>query len=339
MTEIHDRLIPNFDLTHRNTLALRSSSSFGIEITDIDDLPALFAYANTSGIAVQVLGGGSNVVLAPRFEGITAVIALKGRQLVEETETHIVVEAAAGENWHDFVAFTVGLGFGGLENLAGIPGTAGAAPVQNIGAYGAELADSFLELSAWDRQTGTTRTFSKEECKFAYRHSVFKEEPNRYVVLAIRLGLAKAWRANLGFAGLSDLTETPLVTPAIVMERVVALRNSKLPDYRTEPNAGSFFQNPIVARDAAAPVLAEFPTAPNFPQPDGRTKLSAGWLIEKTGLKGYKLGPVGISERHALVVVNHAHGEQADVARLAEHVKTEVKNRFGIQLHEEPIFT
>jgi UDP-N-acetylmuramate dehydrogenase len=339
MTDIQDCLIPNLDLSHRNTLALRASTRWGIEITDIEMLPELFAHAAATEQAVRVLGGGSNVVLAPSFDGITAIIGLKGRQLVEETSEHVVVEAAAGENWHDFVAFTVGLGFGGLENLAGIPGTTGAAPVQNIGAYGSELADTFLELTVWDRQTATTRTFSKDECHFAYRHSVFKEEPNRYVVLSIRLALPKAWRANLGFSGLTDLVETPLVTPAIVMERVVALRNAKLPDYRTEPNAGSFFQNPIISPADAAPVLAEFPTAPNFPQSDGRTKLSAGWLIEKTGLKGFKLGPVGISERHALVVVNHAHGDQSDIAKLADHVKTEVKARFGIQLHAEPIFT
>lgn len=339
MTNIQDCLIPNLDLSHRNTLALRASTRWGIEITDIEMLPALFAHASATEQAVRVLGGGSNVVLAPSFDGITAMIGLKGRQLVEETAEHVIVEAAAGESWHDFVAFTVGLGFGGLENLAGIPGTTGAAPVQNIGAYGSELADTFLELSAWDRDTATILTFTKAECNFAYRHSVFKEQPNRFVVLSIRLALPKAWRPNLAFAGLTDLAESPLVTPAMVMERVVALRASKLPDYRTEPNAGSFFQNPIVTLDAAAPVLAEFPSAPNFSQPDGRTKLSAGWLIEKTGLKGFKLGPVGISERHALVVVNHAHGDQSDIAKLADHVKTEVKARFGIQLHEEPIFT
>jgi len=338
MTDLAAALIPDFDLTARNTLALKARSRFGLMIDNPDMLVPLLAHARSMGLPLRILGGGSNVVLSEDFAGITALIALKGRRLVEESSDQVVIEAAAGETWHDLVAWTVDQGFGGIENLALIPGTVGAAPVQNIGAYGAELADFLLSLDAYDRQTGTVISFDRADCAFAYRDSTFKQQPDRYVVLSIRLALPKRWEANLRFAGLTDLADAPGLSPRMVMDRVIALRTSKLPDWRTHPNAGSFFQNPILSLDAAARVLAEFPDAPNYPQAGGLTKLSAGWLIEKSGLKGFRMGRVGISERHALVVVNHGGGTQADVRALASHVKAEVEARFGVTLHEEPIF-
>lgn len=338
MTDLLPQLIPDFDLSARNTLALRARSRFGIELRDAAALPALFKEAARLGLPVRVLGGGSNVVLAPRFEGITALMALSGRRVLADEGDAVLIEAAAGETWHDLVAWSVEQGFGGLENLALIPGTVGAAPVQNIGAYGAELADFFDSLTAFDRHTGIQRQFDRAACAFAYRDSVFKHEADRYIVLSVRLRLSRAWVPNLNFAGLADLADAGGVTPRAVMDRVIALRMSKLPDWRVNPNAGSFFQNPIVAPAEAEPVLAEFPTAPQFPQADGRLKLSAGWLIEKAGLKGFRMGPVGMSERHALVVVNHGAAEQGDVAALAAHVKETVRARFGVQLHEEPVF-
>lgn len=338
MTDIQASLIPDFDLSARNTLALNARSRFGVEIDSAETLTLLLAHAAEQNLPIRILGGGSNVVLAEHFDGITAIVALTGRSVVEETPDHILIEAAAGEVWHDLVAWTVDQGFGGIENLALIPGTAGAAPVQNIGAYGAELADFFHSLEAYDRHTGALVHFDRAACAFAYRDSAFKQQPNRYVVLSIRLALPRHWQPNLRFAGLTDLVDAPDLSPRMVMDRVIALRLSKLPDWRTTPNAGSFFQNPILPLAAAAPVLAEFPEAPNFPQADGLTKLSAGWLIEKSGLKGFRMGPVGISERHALVVVNHGGARQADVAALAAHVKATVAARFGVRLHEEPIF-
>lgn len=338
MTDIATALIPDFDLSARNTLALRARSRYGLVVDRVDMLAPLLAHAQAAGLPLRILGGGSNVVLAQDFEGITAIIALAGRQILEQTANHVLVEAAAGETWHDLVAWTVEQGLGGLENLALIPGTAGAAPVQNIGAYGAELADFFRSLEAYDRHTGAVVQFDRAACCFAYRDSVFKQQPDRFVVLSVRLALPQDWSANLRFAGLTDLADAPGLSPRMVMDRVVALRTSKLPDWRINPNAGSFFQNPILSLEAAAPVLAEFPDAPNYPQADGRTKLSAGWLIERSGLKGFRMGPVGMSERHALVVVNHGGATQADVAALAAHVKATVLGRFGVALHEEPIF-
>ena len=331
-------LIPDFDLSSRNTLALKARSRFGVLLEAAEQVPALFALAEERGLPLRILGGGSNVVLSTDFDGITAIVAMTGRAVIEDSADHVLIEAAAGEVWHDLVAWTVDQGFGGIENLAGIPGTVGAAPVQNIGAYGAEVADVFDSLVAFDRETKTLRTFTTADCAFAYRDSVFKREPNRYVVLSLRLRLPRPWAPNLRFAGLAELAGEADLSPRTVMDRVLALRGSKLPDWRVTPNAGSFFQNPIVTLDEAAPVLAAFPTAPNFPQADGRTKLSAGWLIEQSGLKGFCLGRAGISERHALVVINLGEAGAADIAALAEHVKTTVKARFGIALHEEPVF-
>lgn len=336
MPRMNLTLIPDFDLSARNTLALGARSRLGVHITEPGMVPQVIADAAARHLPLRILGGGSNVVLAPVFEGITSLMAIMGRRVVETTEQGVLVEASAGETWHELVTWTVEQGFGGIENLALIPGTVGAAPVQNIGAYGVEVADLLQSLVAYDRQEGRERTFRKDECKFAYRDSLFKHEPDRYVVLSLRLLLPTPWVPNQNFAGLSDIAGD--VTPRAVMDRVVALRNSKLPDWRVTPNAGSFFQNPIVSPAEAQPVLDEFTGAPAFPQTDGRLKLSAGWLIEKSGLKGFRLGPVGMSERHALVLVNHGGAVQADVAALAEHVKRTVRERFGVQLHEEPVF-
>lgn len=338
MTISYLNLIPDFDLSARNTLALKAQSRWGAVIEAADQVPALFALARERRLPLRVLGGGSNVVLSSGFDGITAIVATTGRSVIAEAEDHVLVEAAAGETWHDFVVWTVEQGFGGVENLAGIPGTVGAAPVQNIGAYGVEVADVFESLLAFDTIDNSLKTFSAGDCAFAYRDSVFKREAGRYVVLSLRLRLPRPWKPNLRFAGLAELGDNPGLDPRTLMDRVLFLRGSKLPDWRVTPNAGSFFQNPIVTLDEAAAALAAFPTAPNFPQADGRTKLSAGWLIEQSGLKGFRMGRAGISERHALVVVNLGEADAGDIAALAAHVKATVKARFGIALHEEPVF-
>ncbi|WP_323013471.1 UDP-N-acetylmuramate dehydrogenase [Devosia sp.] len=331
-------LISDFDLSAHNTLALRARSRFGALLDTPEAVPALFEEAEAKGLAVRLLGSGSNVVLSPEFDGVTALMTIAGRAILSEDETGVLIEVAAGEIWHDLVAWTVGQGLGGLENLAGIPGTAGAAPVQNIGAYGAEVADGFESLLAYDRVAGDMRRLTRPEMAFGYRDSLLKQQPGRFVVVSLRLRLSRPWQPNLRFAGLAELAGSAGLTPLQVMDRVVGLRQSKLPDWRTHPNAGSFFKNPIVEEAEAAPVLAEFPGAPAFAQPGGLVKLSAGWLIEQSGLKGFTLGPVGISARHALVVVNHGGGSADDIRALAAHVRATVVARFGVTLHEEPVF-
>jgi UDP-N-acetylmuramate dehydrogenase len=329
-------LINDMDLTEANTFGLSASSRFGAIITSPDELTAAYDYARANGLPVHVLGGGSNVVLSPRFDGLTLLMAIKGKRLIEQANDHNIVEAAAGETWHDFVVWTLDNGLPGLENLALIPGTVGASPVQNIGAYGLELADRFDSLTAFDTQTQAFRTFSAADCRFAYRQSVFKAEPGRFIVTSVRFALPVQWTPILNYAGLNALP--PDSAPRAVMDQVIALRQSKLPDPRQIGNVGSFFHNPVVTPDIHATVRAANPTAPAYPQPDGTMKLSAGWLIEQCGLKGAREGQVGVSERHALVLVNHGGGTRAEVEALATRIKAAVFERFGIGLTAEPMF-
>ena len=324
----------NYDLTGHNTLGLKASSRYARRIEDAAELPDLFAAADRDGMPVRLLGGGSNVILGEYYDGITAIMATRGRVLTEGEGGVVLLEAQAGENWHELVAWTVGQGLWGLENLALIPGTVGAAPIQNIGAYGVELSDRFHSLDAYDRTINGMVTLDGVQCRFAYRHSLFKEQPGRYVVTKVRLGLTRNGAPELGYRELSGLG--PVGHPATVMDAVIKLRTSKLPDWRLLGNAGSFFHNPVVSAVVGRAFAVANPTAPAYPQADGSVKLSAGWLIEQAGLKGYRRGPVGVSDRHALVLVNHGGAARTDLMALAEHVVETVQQRFGISLKREP---
>ena len=324
----------NFDLTGHNTLGLRASTHYARRIEDASELPELFAQAERDGLPVRLLGGGSNVILGEHYDGITALMATRGKSLSEGADGAVLLEAQAGETWHDLVTWTVAQGLWGLENLALIPGTVGAAPIQNIGAYGVELCDRFHSLDAYDRTTGSVVTLGAADCRFAYRHSVFKEQPGRYVVTTVRLQLKRNGEPELSYRELSGLGSVD--HPARVMDAVIALRTSKLPDWRVLGNAGSFFHNPIVSATVGRAFGVANPTAPAYAQADGTIKLSAGWLIEQAGLKGYRSGPVGVSERHALVLVNYGGATRTDLMALAEHVVETVQQRFAIALKREP---
>ncbi|HEY0918877.1 UDP-N-acetylmuramate dehydrogenase [Devosia sp.] len=332
------RLVPDFDLRPYNTLGVPARSRFGVVLDDPAVLPELFAVAAGRALPVRVLGGGSNVVLSPDYYGVTVLVATRGRSVVAAGPAGTLVEAAAGENWHGLVEWTIGQGLGGLENLAGIPGTVGAAPIQNIGAYGVELADRFDSLVAFDTASHQMRRFEKEQCRFAYRDSVFKHERGRYVVVSVRVRLPQPWAPVLTYPGLSGLDPAAGADARAVMEAVLRLRGSKLPDWRVTPNVGSFFHNPIVTSEAAASLAAANPGAPAWPLADGKAKLSAAWLIERAGLKGFRMGPVGVSDKHALVLVNYGGGTADDLLALADRIKQEVRTRFGVRLVEEPQF-
>ncbi|WP_176086111.1 UDP-N-acetylmuramate dehydrogenase [Martelella sp. HB161492] len=321
----------DYDLSHCNTLKLVSRALGGMEITGLADIMALDELSARQMLPLYILGGGSNVVLAEEIDGLIGLMRIRERTL-RETGTHFIVTAGAGEVWDDVVRWTVDLGIGGLENLAGIPGTAGAAPVQNIGAYGVQLSDVFHELTAFDRKARQLIRFDRQACAFSYRHSVFKHEPGRYIIVSVSLALPRDWTANCQYPGLEQLGSAP--SPAAVFAAVTALRGSKLPDWRRLGNAGSFFHNPIVA-----PAIAEaIAGGPRYPQDDGRIKLSAGWLIEQCGLKGTRLGPVGMYEGHALVLVNHGLSTtHRDVEALARLVTERVRQRFGVTLQQEPV--
>ncbi len=325
------QLNANFDLSTRNTLALPSRAQYGAIVTESSQVEELVDLAAGLGVPLYVIGGGSNLVLGEDIQAFVAVMATKGKRVVSFSQDLVLVCAQAGEDWSDFVAWSVAEGLAGLENLGGIPGTVGAAPVQNIGAYGLELRDRFHSLTAYDTVEHRLRIFTCADCNFSYRHSIFKEERDRYIVTDVTFALPKPWRPILGYPGLDTLS--PDSDPKAIFERVLAVRASKLPDWRKLPNAGSFFHNPIVTSAQAAHIDG----GPRFPQPDGRVKLSAAWLIDACGLKGAREGQAGIYDHHALIVVNHGGATCRDVTRLASRVRKEVFERFGIELVQEPL--
>lgn len=362
------------DLHTLNTLALPARASFATlrDESDIDRLLAWIAGHRPAPTAngpreeactgVFVLGGGSNVVVQPLPQHGVVQVALHEIRLWRETATHWVVEAAAGESWHGLVRHCLEQGWPGLENLALIPGTVGAAPVQNIGAYGLELSERLHSVVAWDLQSGQCHEFTGSDCGFAYRDSRFKRDgPGRWLISRVRLALPKAWRPCLSYADLrthaslrdwvTDATAahtTGAGTTATwtaqaphaawkIFDAVCDIRRRKLPDPATLPNAGSFFKNPVVEASVAHALSARHPDLKCYPQDDGRVKLAAGWLIEQAGWKGRRLGPVGMHAHQALVLVNYGAATAADVGALARAVREDVRARFGVVLEQEPV--
>jgi UDP-N-acetylmuramate dehydrogenase len=333
------------DLAAFNTLALPGQAALYARITRVEQLRQLVAAGCPAGQRRFVLGGGSNLVLRGDFDGLLLHMGIAGRRLVGEDAEAWYVAAGAGENWHDFVTWTLDQGWPGLENLALIPGTVGAAPIQNIGAYGLEVAERFHSLTACDMQSGEDVRFDREALRFAYRHSLFKQEgwhlDGRYVVSEVTFRLPKAWQPLTRYADLAaELAARQLPSPNAqqVAEVVVAIRQRKLPDPAQTPNAGSFFHNPIVDPATAARLTKNYPALPRYAQADGRVKVAAGWLIEQCGWKGKDLGCVGMYAQQALVLVNQGGATGADVTALMQAVQRDVRDRFSLALTPEPIF-
>lgn len=335
------------ELAGFNTLALSARAALFGRVDSASRLDEVCAHPVLRDARRFVLGGGSNVVLGGstgEFDGLLLQIALRGRELLGEDDEARYVRAGAGESWPDFVDWTLAQGWPGLENLALIPGTVGAAPIQNIGAYGVEVGERLHSLSAYDFASGETHRFTRADCRFAYRDSVFKQQgwhrDGRLVVTEVIFRLPKRWQPVLDYAGLREqLAGRHAGEPDArqVAAAVVALRQSKLPDPAALPNAGSFFHNPIVSAAQAARLAGEFPGMPQHVQADGSVKIAAGWLIERAGWKGRRLGPVGMYEKQALVLVNHGGARAGDVAALAAAVSADVHRQFGVSLAIEPV--
>ncbi|WP_116652994.1 UDP-N-acetylmuramate dehydrogenase [Pelagibacterium sediminicola] len=323
----------DFDLSAHNTLGLVSHARLGGVVRDQDEVREAVRHAWESGLAFHVLGEGSNVVLNRHIDALVALMKIEGREILKSSPQGTRVTVGAGESWHGLVEWTLDNDLPGLENLAGIPGTVGAAPVQNIGAYGAELAEFFDSLVAFDMHTQQFHRYERDACQFSYRDSIFKQQSGRFVIVEVTLVLPGAWRPRTGYSGLGGL-ET--ATPVTIKDAVLALRGRKLPDWRKIGNAGSFFHNPTIPGPQAGRLREEYPDMPVYALPGGAAKLSAGWLIERCGLKGTRIGDAGISADHALVLVNLGTARQEDVAELAERVKTSVRERFGVELVQEP---
>lgn len=288
-----------------------------------------------------ILGGGSNIVFTRDVEPLVLKVEIMGRRLVAQTDDAWIVEAGAGEPWHDFVAWTLAQGYPGLENLALIPGTVGAAPVQNIGAYGVELKDRFHELDAVDLVTGRTVTLDAAACRFGYRDSVFKQHlASKSVITRVRFALPRPWAPVLGYQDLARRAEeTGLVAPDAhtVFDWVCAIRRAKLPDPQAIGNAGSFFKNPVVSAEQCRDIIGRDPEVVHYPLPDGQVKLAAGWLIDACGWKGKSVGGAGVFERQALVLVNRGGATGGEVVTLARAIQESVYGRFGIRLEPEPV--
>jgi len=288
-----------------------------------------------------VLGGGSNIILTRDMPQVVLKVEVMGRRLVEERPDAWIVEAGAGENWHDFVAWTLAQGHPGLENMALIPGTVGASPVQNIGAYGIELKDRFESLDAVDLVTGRTVTLGSELCAFGYRDSEFKRSlAGRVVITRVRFHLPKPWQPVLGYLEIErKMTETGIFTPSPqhVFDWICAIRRAKLPDPATVGNAGSFFKNPVVTPEQCRDIIGRDPEIVHYPMPDGSMKLAAGWMIDACGWKGKTVGRAGVYEKQALVLVNRGGAIGSEVMTLALAIQESVYGRFGIRLEPEPV--
>jgi len=296
-----------------------------------------------------ILGGGSNIVLTGDVKPRVLKVEIAGKRLVSETEKAWIVEAGAGEDWHEFVAWTLSQGWPGLEDMALIPGSVGASPVQNIGAYGVELQDRFESLDALDLVTGQIFTLNAAQCAFGYRDSVFKHQssgPNgiglagRSLILRVRFYLPKAWKPVVGYLDLErKMTETGIANPGAqqIFDWVCEIRRQKLPDPKVLGNAGSFFKNPTVTLEQCADIIARDPKVVHYPMPDGTIKLAAGWLIDACGWKGKSVGNAAVYEKQALVLVNRGGATGGEVVTLAKAIQTSVYERFGIRLEPEPV--
>jgi UDP-N-acetylmuramate dehydrogenase len=328
-------------LDRLNTFGLPARAAWFATVTAPEALAAWVQAPGWRELRRFMLGGGSNVLLTGDFEGLVLHVRIPGRERVAEDSEAWMIRAGAGENWHDLVRWTLDQGWPGLENLALIPGTVGAAPIQNIGAYGLELAERFQQLEAVDLATGATVAFDRAACRFGYRDSAFKHAAaDRYLITAVTLRLPKRWRPVTRYADVArELDARGMARPTAreIAEAVIAIRSRKLPDPARVGNAGSFFKNPRVDAATFAALVARHPDLPHYPQSDGAVKLAAGWLIERCGWKGRTLGPAGVYENQALVLVNRGGARGTDVLRLARAIQASVRTAFGVELEPEPV--
>jgi UDP-N-acetylmuramate dehydrogenase len=330
--------LPQFNLQKFNTLAVPAVADFFVSVSTEAELWDALKFARERNLPMLLLGGGSNIVLQHNFPGLVVHIRLMGKELIGEDNDFYYVRAAAGENWHELVEYCLDNHYWGLENLSLIPGSVGAAPIQNIGAYGVELKDVISELTALDIKSGLSVTFPKDACQFGYRDSIFKQALlDKYVITSVTLQLRKQPRLILEYPALKQALancDHP-VTPADVSEIVCNIRRSKLPDPQKIPNVGSFFKNPIVSERKLAELKDAFPDLVFYPAGDGEFKLAAGWLIEKAGWKGFE-GEACVHSSQALVLTNPHHRPGTDVLALAERIRQSVAKLFGVGLEQEP---
>ena len=335
------RLVEHARLDARNTFGVHATAPMLVEVTDAAALPELFGYAMLRDGPVLVLGGGSNLLFAGDLPGAALSLTAQRIETIDDKGGTAIIRADAGVTWHDFVLWTLGHGLCGLENLSLIPGTVGAAPIQNIGAYGVEVREHIHAVDAFDRRSGGFVRFTAADCAFAYRDSLFKHDPERYIVTAVEFALSRTPSLKLDYAGIGEelqamgIDGTPRASQ--VAEAVIRIRQRKLPDPAVLGNAGSFFKNPIVPMAQAEALLAQHASMPVFRGSSEDTrKLSAAWLIDQCGWKGHRDGDAGVSDAHALVLVNHGNATGAQLLDLARRIAASVQERFGVAIEPEP---
>ncbi len=328
-------------------VSLKPYNTFGIDVKaryfsqahDDQEVRQALAQAQQGGLPVLVIGGGSNLLLTRDIDALVLHMASRGRRVLSDDGERIVVEAEAGEPWHPFVQWTLAQGYCGLENLSLIPGTVGAAPMQNVGAYGVEIKDVFVGLTALDRETGELRDFGLAECAFGYRDSLFKRNPGHWLILRVRFALSRTLRAHLDYGPVRQrLAEQGVTEPTAqaISEAICSIRREKLPDPAELGNAGSFFKNPVVSAEQVERIRAQCPGVVAYPQADGQVKLAAGWLIEQAGWKGHREGDAGVHRLQSLVLVNYGQASGAQMHALARRIQADILERFGVELEMEP---
>ncbi|HEX8061340.1 MAG TPA: UDP-N-acetylmuramate dehydrogenase [Cyclobacteriaceae bacterium] len=323
-----------------NTFGIAAEARWFADVTNEDDIREAFRLAKERSLPVLILGGGSNILLTKDFDGVVIHNALKGIEVVDKNDHHVTVKVASGEAWHDFVMYAIEHNWGGIENLSLIPGTVGAAPMQNIGAYGVEARETIIKVDAIDRSTGAKRSFTNDECRFGYRESVFKHElKEKFFISSVTLSLTNiTHHLNISYGALIDtLRQMHIIQPTIrdVSDAVIAIRRSKLPDPKVIGNAGSFFKNPVITSEHYNDLKKHFPSIPGYLSENQEVKVPAGWLIEQCSFKGIRIGDVGVHQHQALVLVNYNNGSGDEILSLSKNIQHKVKEVFGIELHTE----
>ena len=350
----------NVNLQPYNSFGFSAVVKSFVEISNVSDLQVLIQSGELKKNKILILSGGKNILFQNEmFDGLVVYINTKGLEILREGENEVVIRAQAGEDWPEFVRFCVRKDWYGIENLAHIPGKVGAAPVQNIGAYGMELKDSFLRCEAMEMETGETKIFSKEECRFGYRESIFKNElKGQYVITSVDFLLKKNAPLHLEYGNIKTyLEQNGIENPTLqqLHDAIYAIREAKLPDVKQIGSAGSFFKNPVIEREQFEALQKNYPNMPHYDEPDGKVKVPAGWLIEHCGpstlrqaqgpqssesvsWKGWRDEHVGVYEKQALVLVHYGGGKGQDIVELAKKIQDSVEAKFGIQISPEVNF-
>ncbi|RYU95164.1 UDP-N-acetylmuramate dehydrogenase [Emticicia agri] len=332
----------NVSLKPYNTFGIDATAKYFVEVSSIEQLQAILQNPEFQGIERLILGGGSNLLLTKDFDGVVIKIAVKGIEKLKEDDQHIWLKVGAGEVWHDLVLYCVNRNYAGIENLSLIPGTVGAAPMQNIGAYGVEIKEVFESLEAIEIKTGKSRIFTKDECQFGYRESIFKHAvKGEYVIVNVNFKLNKTPVYHIEYGAIKDtLKEMGVDQLSIkaISDAVISIRHSKLPNPAEIGNAGSFFKNPEIPKAQFDVLKEQFPAIPSYPVNEQMVKVPAGWLIEQAGWKGQRFGNIGVHAKQALVLVNFGDGKGNEIKELSQKIQDSIKEKFGIQLHAEVNF-